>query len=296
MIEIGKYILPSYFLNYFLERRVFIMDLLYNKTNYKAPVNHVINEYIREYDISKANISILRDRNILSENDYQYFLRCGRAERQIKIGMMIKNDPTIYDVIKSGIIEAKRKLFTENNILDSEVLQIRNDAVFLLNREPTRIDFGLVKFSLRNVYTSFYKITNLEFFYFLDQVSGIENLSVTGINNDQYINSVYPQHKDYFIDFLLTIFETAQNSGISDVIDILTAFYDSYINRDLDIGFYREFNSRSYFKIANFNTALNDSYLVPNLSQDQLKYVDIETNRKILQDLFMIFTNIKMKG
>lgn len=272
------------------------MEYLYNKMNYKAAVNYVINEYIREYDINKANISVLRDRGILSEDEYQYFLRCDRSERQIKIGLMIKNDPSIYGVIKQGIIDAKRKLFIENNISDSEVLQIRNDAVFLLNREPTRTDFGLVKFSLRNVYTSFYKITNLEFFYFLDQVTGTEKLSVTGINDEQYARVVYPLHKDYFIDFLLTLFETAQNSGINDVIDILTAFYNKYINRELDIGYYREFNPNSEFKIANFSVALNDSYRIPNLSQQQLKYVDIETNRKILQDLFMIFVNMKTKG
>lgn len=271
------------------------MTELYNKINYKSPRDYVISEFIREYDISKANINILKAYNKISEEQYQYFLHCDRMERQIKIGIMIRDNPEIGNIIKNGIIEAKRLFFCENDIDDIDILQIRNDAVFLLNKMPRMTKFGSIEFKLKNVYTSFYKTSLLEFFYYQDQVREIENLNITGISDKSYINRVYPLHKEYFIEFLLTLFDTAQNRDIQEVINILTLFYNKYINRELDIGYYREFNSDSMYKLCNFSIVNNFQYLLDSVSKDQLRYVDIENNRLILSDLFKIFSLINTR-
>lgn len=268
------------------------MNEIYTRVNYKSPRNFIINEFIREYDISKANINILRMKNVISEEDYNYLYHCDRMERQIKIGLLQKDRPEVTKILQNGIIEAKKNFFEANDIKDSEVLQIRNDAVFLLNRDPEIKEFGLVKFMLKNVYTSFYKTSKFEFFYFQDQIRNIESLSVTGINDNTLKEKVIPLHQEYFLDFLLTIFDMAQNYSIQEVISIITSFYNQYINRELDVGYYREFNSDSMYKIVKFSIINNFQYLIPSIDKDQLKYIDIENNRLIIQDLFKIFSNL----
>lgn len=268
------------------------MNEIYTRVNYKSPRNFIINEFIREFDISKANINILRMKNVISEEDYNYLYHCDRMERQIKIGLLQRDNPDVVKILQNGIIEAKKSFFEANDIKDSEVLQIRNDAVFLLNRDPEIKEFDLVNFRLKNVYTSFYKTSQFEFFYFQDQIKNIESLNVTGINDNTFKEKVIPLHQDYFLDFLLTVFDMAQNCSIQEVISLITSFYNQYINRELDIGYYREFNSDSMYKIVKFSMVDKFQYMIPSIDKKQLKYIDIENNRLIIQDLFKIFSNL----
>lgn len=269
---------------------------LFNQIHYESPRDHIISEFIREYDISKANISVLREAGVLTEEQYQYYYSCDKLTRVIDIGVMMKNDKSISSTIKNGIMNAKRRFFEENSIENDDILEIRNDAVFILNKRPVNTTFGMVNFSLKNEYTSFYKIPKLKFFYFQDQRLGVERISVTGINDDILVNKVFSQHKEYFLDFLLAIFDTAQNCSINDVIDMITSFYNKYLNRELDPGYYREFNSDSMFKFVDMGITKIDSYKVEQISPSQLKYIDIENNRFILQELFKIFSKIKTFG
>ena len=53
--------------------------------------------------------------------------------RQVYVGKL-QRDKAIVDILKAGIIEAKKILFEANDIKDYEVLSIKNDAVFIINR------------------------------------------------------------------------------------------------------------------------------------------------------------------
>ena len=55
--------------------------MLYEENRYIAPYKYLINRDIREYDISKANISILRESNVLDDSKYQYFYNLPKKER-----------------------------------------------------------------------------------------------------------------------------------------------------------------------------------------------------------------------
>lgn len=271
-------------------------SILYNQINYKSSKDHIISEYIREYDISKANISVLREANKISEEQYNFYMNTDKLTRSIDIMAMAKKDSSIITALKKGIIEAKKKFFEQNFIEDEDVLQIRNDAVFILNKKPKHTQFGLVNFKFKNEFTSFYKTSKLEFFYYQDQRLNIENLSITGINDRTLKDRVFPLHRNFFIEFLLTVFDTAQNCSIDVVIDMITTFYNKYINRELDLGYYREFNSDSLFKFVDMGILKSESYKVEQASLSQLKYIDIENNRLILQELFKIFSRIKTIG
>lgn len=66
--------------------------MLYEKTLYKANIQYLVDVPIFEYDISKANISVLSDKGIISENQYQYLFNLPKLERNIAIGNMCGSD------------------------------------------------------------------------------------------------------------------------------------------------------------------------------------------------------------
>ena len=55
--------------------------MLYEKTLYSAPYRYLINRNIQEYDISKANISILLDMGCIKKEDYDHLYNLPKHQR-----------------------------------------------------------------------------------------------------------------------------------------------------------------------------------------------------------------------
>ena len=156
--------------------------MLYNEINYTSDISYLNNVFIYEYDISKANINVLYSKGAIDKNTYDYLYAANRDIRQVYIGKLQKENKEIVNILKAGIIEAKKCLFEANNIQDYEVLSIKNDAVFIINRQLQNTQFGLINFKCKNKYTSFYKFNNLEVYYFYDSFSKNEVIEVKGIS------------------------------------------------------------------------------------------------------------------
>ena len=101
---------------------------LYGRFNYISGLKSLFSTYIREYDIAKANISILYTKGVISKELYEQLLVAPREERQITIGLMQQKDPKIVKILQQGIFEAKKALFELNQIQDADILTIKNDA------------------------------------------------------------------------------------------------------------------------------------------------------------------------
>ena len=135
--------------------------MLYEKTNYLNPnISYLINTFIYEYDISKANITILYQEGVIDEQTYDRLKSVPRMERQVTIGYILKVKKN-NEILKQGICNARKALFESNGIQDYEVLSIKNDAIYVIGRPLHNTVFGIVEFTLRNIYTSFYSINNL---------------------------------------------------------------------------------------------------------------------------------------
>ena len=88
---------------------------LFNKVNYTKNINYIISNFIFEYDIRKANISILKLYGKISEAFYNQLLESKKEYRERTIGCMIRDNPDIGKILAMGIIEAKKD-FMEGNI------------------------------------------------------------------------------------------------------------------------------------------------------------------------------------
>lgn len=260
------------------------MTNLYKNINYNAPIDYLISSYIREYDISKANINILYNAGVLSEAEYNQYYNMDSNERYIKIGLLQKKDKNVTRLLQEGILEAKKNLFEANSIEKYDVLCIKNDAVFIINKDLLYTDFGNIQFKCKNLYTSFYRLKKIEYYYYLDIVNKIEKLDIKGMGDE-----VRSLHENYFIDFLLSLFESAQIDLIENTISLLKNFYLDYINLRLDINYYRQLNSASNYLIRNLSRYTD--FTANFLPQTAVTQIDISHNLDILIQLEKIYSN-----
>lgn len=256
---------------------------LYECVNYRSDLKFIHSRFIREYDIRKANISILYKYGVIDLNTYNNLFKSSREKRQIEIGLMEKQNPKIYDILAKGIIQAKKDLFLSNHIQDSSVLSIKNDAVFILDEKLkyTTFDSGLIEFVNKNTYTSFVSLNKIELYYGFNKVDNTEVVDVKGIGKNLYL------HRNYMVDFIVYILNCIESGEISDALSSFTDFYKDYIELNLSIGYYREFNSASLYKLKGIDYTV--SHLEENTNKNCL---DISYNLYILRELYSYISYI----
>lgn len=261
-------------------------SILYQQVNLKPQMPYLINTFIREYDMSKANISVLRSANMINDATYQYLYYSDRMVRQTAVGNMIRDNKEVAKVLKRGILDAKRHLFEANQIEDWEVLSIKNDAVFVVGKQLLHTQFGdYYKFAEKNVYTIFLKLEELEVYYYDQFINGelFTSIDVKGINDE-----MLPLHQNGMIDLICEICYKLQREKIEDTLSYISKIYDDYINLRLPVDYYRNFDYKSKYMF----TAKFSAFFMDTLPQEYLPYIDINRNLLILRDLMFIISNI----
>ena len=264
------------------------MNHLWDKDRYSAKIEFIIDNFIREYDITKANISVLRDANVLSEEQYMYFMSAPKMEREVAIGKMQGSNTKITEILKSGIKNAKRVFMESNDIQDSEILYIRNDAIAVIGSRPIMnlqiTDRVAFRESAR--YSSFYKFNYIDLLYLYDVVENKEHLDIKGLGD-----SGVSLHKDFMIDFLCELFYSAQNEGAERALNILSNVHEQYIKLEMPAGYYREFNPQSKFKLSKQFSMVSSLYL-DNINEHYKQYLDISFNEYMLRHFSRIYSSI----
>lgn len=258
------------------------MKQLYENINYKSGIPFAFSRFIREYDIKKANISILYENNVISKSIYEWLYNAERLERQKYIGVLQLKDPNIITILQDGIIEAKRKLFKFNNIEIQDVLCIKNDAVFIFDKILKTTKFDNIEFIMKNEYTSYLNLFNIEFYYAYDKITKNEKCDIKGIGKSAHF------HMDYMAEFIFYIINEIQTEDIETVIGDFNNFYRQYQEKNLPIQYYREFNSDSLYSI------INSTYKVSTLRDDKVskECVDGSYNNNMLRLLYQYITTI----
>lgn len=266
------------------------VSTLYNQSVYHPPIPYLVNTFIYEYDMAKANINSLRSQDLITDEKYNYLYNADRMTRQIEIGNMIRNDKTLAKKLKNGIINGKKMLFEANEIHDWDVLTIKNDAVFVIGRELSHTEFGdYCKFQKKNVYTIFMKLQNLEIYYYDRFINGKLDITIDVKGIDE---SLLPLHENGIIDVICSICSFIQRGSIKDALVYITDIYEKYINRALPIEYYREFDYRSQYPFYTRYSLFYLNHIEPELSGKFINNVDINRNLLIIRDIQFIISNI----
>lgn len=261
------------------------MSKIWEKDFYKAPIPFIIDGVINEYDISKANISILKDAGYLEDTKYIDLYKSPKQYREIYIGKLQGSNPEVAQALSNGFKEARRKFIELNNINDNNIIDIRKDSISTVSVKADKLQVSPhVVFKKSGQYTSFYRLKFVDIYYNYDVVTGTEVISPRGLGSSKYL------HEEYMLDFLSELFYTVR-LDINKALDIINNFYVNYINLKLPIGYYREFNGQSMFKfnISDFST----TYILDLEDTDQYKsQLDISFNAYILRELIKYFSSV----
>ena len=262
------------------------MGQLYEQDTYTTRELYVV-AHITEWDIKKAGPSILFWKGLITEKQYQWLLTLPSLERSIQVGLMQRRSKEINYGLTKGFVEARQFFFESNKIEDADVIAIKKDAIYLRNKYPTCNVIGPVEFRPKNTYTTFLMLPDRsEVYYYYDVMSSKELIDIKGISDSNLV-----LHEPYMIDLIKAILYSGQTETVKDTIDFIREVGKQYLSRQMDIGYYREFNNRSLFK-SNYVIANQIMYLenAPNNLDLNMKDLDISYNYNILMHFYKIFT------
>lgn len=140
-----------------------------NPYNSQKPNLFVIGD-LTEYDMSKSNISVAYELDIINESEYNRYLNMPKKERNVKMGLWYRDNPIKKDRVIEGQHHMVDLLIKENNIAEKHIIFRVFDAIWVYNVFPRILNFGnkgVVKFDKKTKATSMLFIGkyNAKFFY-----------------------------------------------------------------------------------------------------------------------------------
>lgn len=261
---------------------IMINSNLFQRTTYLMDIDFLINNTIYEYDLSKANISILREMNIFSEDLYWQFYNMDKHKREVTIGKMIRKDKALGEALERGFIQARQMFFDANNLTDNDVFAIKKDAIFTLRQVNTTHFLDKLDFKEKNLYTSFYKVPGykIEYYFCKHPLTGEEKLDVKHLGVQQI-----PLHEGYMLELIHVLAYLAE-TDLMDAIDTISRFMELYKRREVDVGYYRTLDPNSKFVIASSVNAYDRFVADYILNDSDKQYLDISYNYAILQGFY----------
>lgn len=264
-------------------------DKIYESNTYLTPHRLLMGVNIYEYDIRQANINVLYSYDSISYEEYRRLSESSKMYREIAIGKMEAYRDDVYSTIQKGIIEAKRQLITTNNVSSDNIVRIANDAIYIISSYPLKYTkFQLnpqkaheVEFVCKNCFQDYLHLRDVCVFLYKMENEDID-VDVKGLG--KYINLHEP-----FLEFLVDTIMYKKMTYDSGVWNHFIDFYKDYINRRLDISYYREFNAGSSFRLRRVE---GKERVVPfNIMSPEglsVNDIDIGYNLSLLRELYSI--------
>lgn len=258
---------------------------LWERKNYLMDIDYLLSTSISEYDIRKANISILYSEGVIDKKYYDYLYSADRMIRQVEVGYMIKDNREIEKILSNGIAKYRKMFFEANDLKDNDILSIKNDAIFVLRKKPTITKFGNIEFVNKNNYTSYMKILRKKEIYLnVDHNTGNTLIDIKGISDQNIL-----KHKDYMIQVIVDIAYYIENKDVITAIRYITNLYNQYIARSLPLGFYRNFDEESKFV---FKSGIGYYSMDTIYDERFVNILDISCNTNVIRDIYGILLNI----
>ena len=234
----------------------------HNYTNHD--IGMIINGEIIEYDIKSAGLNLAKEFGYIDKRIIEKLEKLDKRDRVVRLGLLKKKDEQIGKKENQALIEARRLFIVTNKLSVEDIVAIKKDAIFVSRRCNER-KFGNIEFVPKNKYTSYMELNKLEFYYNSDR------LDIKGIGD-----VVYEQHKQYMIKFLNTYFSLLEMGNKTKLIDFITNFLYQYKSKLLDLGYYRELNVKSTYRL---NIIVdNKMYGLDNINTSSFDSVDISYN------------------
>lgn len=245
---------------------------IYEHDNWRNKnISYIKNNLITEYDLSSAGLNILMDLNAIDNNLYQELLSMKKLDRNVYIGKMLKSDKKLLDLQKYGFSEARRVFFEKNEIELTDVLTIKKDAIFLINKNYN-IDGKIsehLNFRKKNEYNSYLYLNHREHFYDAEN----DSMDVKG-----YSDSVKFHQKEYFFKFIKNLLKLDTTNDRDKIFYNISTLKYNMINFTADLPFYRNI----YTDMFNLNPLNGSIYELEDIDERLKPYLNFNVNLNVL--------------
>src|SRR5690606_18081729 len=101
---------------------------------------------------------------ILSNEIVNKLNRMDKLKKNILVGKFLRDNPNVNSFLMEEFIRIRKELFEINNIEVDDVLSIKKDAIFIVNKRLRNLNLNDdYKFQEKNKYTSYINIAGKEF-------------------------------------------------------------------------------------------------------------------------------------
>lgn len=222
-----------------IQNRKLLSNLYKHDLYLQKDHDYIIGKRITEYDIKSANTNLCRYYNLLPENEINRLEALPKSERVKQIGLKMRNDRKFAEALSKSFKNIRKEFFIANEIEDSDILSIKKDAIFIVGKRCRNTEFNNIHFVEKNVYSSFHRLNNLEFYY-----SGKDNeIAIKGINDD----SLYQYKK--FLNILKKIFRLLELNNREEFVKFMKRFIDDYKNKRLNYEYYKELRTNGCYTL-----------------------------------------------
>lgn len=225
-------------------------DLYLNKS-----ISYLKNVKITEYDMKTAGFNIIRELKLLNQEKINELEQMEKKDRTIAIGKIMKSSPEFSKNLTEGFRTFRKKFIELNNIDEEDILSIKKDAIFIIQKTPNVLNVGeFVKFVPKNTYTSYVYINGVEMYY----DSYTKKLDVKNLKLDYNVELQYAKGEKFdddienfqiFKDFKKMI-QLSEKLPSEELFNYFKNYRKKYLEKKLPIETYREV-STGLFSIDN---------------------------------------------
>lgn len=227
----------SMFMSKGLKLKFIKFSNLYKKISYTAPIESIVNR-ITEYDIKQAGYNICKKYDLVDKDVLDKIKDFDKVQKSINLGLEMLKDRGLYKRLRECMEIEKMGFFSINSIQDSDILSIKNDAIFLIGIRPKYRKFGNIEFVPKNKYTSYLNINKIEFYY----NSITDDLDVKGIKDD-----ILEDHKNGMVKFIKRYMKLNESGEIKKLKKFLVDFAQKYKEYKVPEVYYRTFDTNNSF-------------------------------------------------
>jgi len=249
--------------------------MLYQKHNFlNRDIKYIKNTPIVEYDMKNAGLNILFHNDIISEDDYNSLNAMGK-ERHVVVGKFLAKNKDVNNFLIEEFVRIRKEFFELNEIRDDDVLSIKKDALYLINKTPKNLQLNdHYIFRPKSSFSSFININNKEHYY----NSFDNNLETKG-----YSNEVKEHHSKYLFGFLKNCLNLSAINNKDNLFTDLLEFKHDFVNFDLDKGYYKDI----IFDVYLFEIQDNLLYL-DDIKDNMKHHCEINSNLDFILNLINI--------
>lgn len=225
-----------------------------------------VNSDIIEYDIKHANTSLMRYYDLYPSEKLDAIDKMSKAKREYTVGMLCRDDKSLSKKLSKSFDDIMTTFLETNDLTEDDLLSIKKDAAFVINRKVKTRIFGCVEFAIKNVYCAYIKIPCYEFYIKKDKTTDVK-----GIGDRDALDL----HKSGILEFVNTAVELYSKQDAEELSEYLHEFVEAYKKRELPFEYYREFNSQSAYITYD---EMGGTVVLDDMDESMIDDIDITFN------------------